>query len=219
MGNYVGGKSAAERSAEKIVKAMETQRFPWWPTIITSLISGVVGGVLVWVVQAHSERQRRETDIATSVAITVANDLRLSTGVSQATRDRLIKRQIKSDTGMFVAIYSPTVDLPPSGDAAVLKPSVLSALDEYRRRLGECAKHRQMLIDEWQVNSPPPNGKGIILTYCVSLDSVVRSGLILLDAIEADYPTVKKVITKPSGYRPIENDMPEIQKVLNDPSI
>lgn len=219
MGNYVKGKSDAERSAEKIVKAMETQRFPWWPTIITSVISGVLGGVLVWVVQAHSERQRRETDIATSVAITVANDLHMSTGVSQATRDRLIKRQIKSDTGMFVAIYSPTVDLPASSDTAVLKPSALSALDEYRRRLAECAKHRQILINEWQVNSPPLNGKAILLAYCVSLDSVVRSGFILLEAIEAEYPAAKKVITKPSGYKLIESDMPEIQKVLNDPSI
>jgi hypothetical protein len=176
MTTYIGGKSDAAQSADKIVRVLETQRFPWWPTIITAIISAFLGGLAVWIVQAHIERQRRESDIATSVAITVANDLRLSTSVSHATRDWLIKKQIKNDTGVFVAMYSPTVDLPASGETVILKPTAVSALDEYRRRLVNCAKQRQQLIDEWEANAPPPNGKALLLMYCVSLDSVVRGG-------------------------------------------
>jgi hypothetical protein len=37
--------------------------------------------------------------------------------------------------------------------------------------------------------------------------------------MEKDYPQVKKAITKPPPYTPIDEDMPKIQKVLNDPNV
>lgn len=214
MSRRGNGNSVAKHGRE----SRDGERFPWWPTIVTSIISASIGGLLVWVVQERSQRQQREADVATTVAIAVANDLRFSGGIAEATREKLIKRQLTGDFVQYAAVYSPVVDIPPVTDASIMRPAVVTALDMYRRTLAECAKHRQLLIEAWKENSPPSNAKALVFVYCVSLDSVVCSELSLLTALETEYPFVSKFITEPAPYRPLKADMPEIDKILMDPS-
>jgi len=130
------------------------------------VISAIVGGVVVWFVQEQGQRRQKETDIASCVAILVANDLRDSIEVGETMRQRLMKRTMDQEAATYSDMYSAMVNLPASMDTAILKPVVIAELDKYRRVLADCAKDHQLLVDAWRENSPPPNAKKRLFIYC-----------------------------------------------------
>ncbi len=102
------------------------------------------------------------------------------------------------------------------GEAAILHPDVIAALDSYRRLLSECTKHRQTYLDLFKGHPDEFQCRGALTTYCIGLDSVVRSGLILLRALHEHHPASGADDSGLPSYRLIDEDMPDIQKALID---
>ncbi len=216
MNLTVNGESEVTRSAHKITEAIRKQPFPWVPTLICGIIITTIAVLITYYVTERLNRESREEDAGKMIAITVANDLRISIPVAQATRQMIIKKEFVTDSGIFISIYSPLVDLPSVTETAVLHPTVVNALDEYRRRIADFSKHQQAYVDELRQDGDRGTIKRILFVYCVSLDSVVWTGSILLQKLKEHYPTAMQGISEIPPYDPIEKDMPEIQKAMSE---
>ncbi len=217
MGNYIDGKSDAARSADKIVNAIAKQKFPWVQTLVSGIIGGILVGVAVWTLQTHFHKKALAEGVANTIAVAIANDLSISPGVSESMRERVAKREFRTDPGMFESIYSPTVELPSPIDVAALDPEVTSALDTYRRRLSECAKHRNTYLVELRSDGRQGTLQGVLFAYCVGLDSTVLSGFLLAEELQTHYPITSELLKKIPSYRPLDRDMQRLQEAMNAP--
>jgi len=216
MGNYMDGKSNAERSADKVVRALEKQPFPWVQTLTSGIIGGIMVGLVVWFIQARVHQKTLAQGVAKTIAVVVANDLSISASVSEAMRQRILKREFTVDPGIFEVIYSPTVELPSASEVAPLKSEVIRALDDYKRRLSECAKHRKIYLAELRSGGKQNTLQVVLVAYCVSLDSVVLTGLQLAHQLRQHYPSTQGIFAKlPTSYRPLREDTTRIQEALN----
>ena len=160
------------------------------------------------------EREAEATQMARIIAATVTSDLQISIPVAQGMRARIIERKSVIDPSLFASLYSPSVNLPGAGETAILHPDVIGALDSYRRLLSECNKHRQTYIDLLKGDPDEFKCRGALTTYCIGLDSVVRSGLILLRTLHEHHSASGADVSGLPSYRLIEEDMPDIQKAL-----
>jgi hypothetical protein len=212
----VDKKSNEERSAEKIARAPKKQPFQWAQNLASGIVGGIVVGLVVLFVQGYLHQKALEQNVAKTIAVVVANDTSISAIVSEFTRQHILKQEFKDNPVGFEAVYSPTVELPSASEVASLKFEVISALDEYKRRLSECSKHRKIYLSELRSGAKQNALEAALVTYCVSLDSVVLTGIELAEKLQKNYPSTQGIFEKlPIDYRPIQEDMPQIQEILN----
>lgn len=218
MGTYIGSKSDAKRTGDKIVSTLEKQKSPWVQTLVSAIVGGVVVGLVVWRVQATVYHKTLTNGVAKTIAVAIANDLKFTPVVSESTRKGFIKRQFRTDPSVFESVYSPTVELPSAIDVASLEPDVTRALDAYKRHLSECAKHRKTYLSELRTEGKESTLQDVLLTYCVSLDAVVLTGFQLAVQLQTHYPATKDLLKGvPFAYRSMEADIQQIQEVLKSP--
>ncbi len=121
--------------------------------------------------------------LARIIRNSVLNDLQYSIPVCMGIQKSIMKKEFITDVDLFRSLYSPSVSLPSNDETGVLHLEVLSALDEYRRAMKECAKHRDTYLRKLE-NKSYKNIEVVLLTYCIGLDTVVRRGMNLVHLLE-----------------------------------
>lgn len=179
-------------------------------TVVTVLIVYVPIIIFAWGyvyknfenLKIESTEQVSNMPIANSIRIAVYNDLKYTIPVTNGIQGRIKEKKFneKDDPEKFMALYSPTVVLPSVDSISSLNPEVLTWVDEYRRRLAFCAINRLYYYAELKSNKTT-NIETPLEFYGIILDSVIRTGFILLDTLDKYYPNGKNT----------RSDLPEYQ--------
>lgn len=150
-----------------------------------------------------ARRREQEVSIVRAINVAVRNDLLATVNVESGIEKMILDKRFHAAPGLFAAIYSPAAELPPTADTSILPLEVLGPLDDFRRRLSECARQHRLYLDALS----RPEGEGTeaaLLVYCVALDSEIRAGLILLRRLSDSYPEQDLGDSGLARYQPIE---------------
>jgi len=149
--------------------------------------------------------------IASSIMVSVMNDLKYSIPVAESIQDGIRKKDFIPDPDLFESLYSPNVSLPSQDKTIHLHSNVQSLLDEYKRRLDECSKHRATYLQKLREKSYDKI-ETCLLIYCIALDSVVKTGMKLLTNLNKQYPGLEQSSVILPSYNAI--DMNELTKAI-----
>lgn len=158
-------------------------------------------------------RPAQDISVTRSVRTSVLNDLKYSIPVALNIQDQIRNKEFIVDSDMFRSLYSPNVSLPSTDLTAVLHTEVLAALDEYQRRLSECAKHRATYLQKLE-NKSHDKVEVALLTYCIALDSVVRTAMTLVNRLDEHYPDEGFRKPKIPDYRGLDETIDELVKAI-----
>lgn len=191
-------------------KARSERRFQ----ILLAVAAAALGFLASHLLQAHEQSSRKQA-LVRLTSSSIRNDLSYSVLLTEGLRDNMLKGKFMADAPLFRQLYHPTVVLPEAADFGLFKPPVIDAFDEYRRHLTDCETKRQECIRALE-ESDSKNRELTLLTYLISLDSVILTGTYLAQELKSQYPESAGVDAQTVSYAPLQKFIGELQKTTNE---
>ncbi len=158
--------------------------------------------------KADDEKANR---VAFVLATTVYKELLYTIPIVNGFKENIKKGSFFRSNDQFGAIYSPKENITIGEDIFVLNQEVIENFDEYKRRVDEVAKHKNLYTT--QLKKEVKTSKIQLVIYLISLDSLIRTGYNLLKSIESNYDKDMINIGNLPTYTIIDSD--EIQKFFD----
>ncbi|MBN1902410.1 hypothetical protein JW926_13880 [Candidatus Sumerlaeota bacterium] len=193
---------------------MKEKRFQISLNIFIAVLSFLLGIGASYIFQIRSERIQR-ISLAKLIRATVTNDLHYTISTTVGIRNQIMKKKFTYTPTTFNLIYSPTVTLPSGDNLGSLEPSIVNALDEYRRRIIACEKQRSEYLNILEGNLDNYIEMAL-LTYYISLDSVVCTGINLLSELDKKYPERNSSFHDFDDYIRAEENVKELIGIVDE---
>ena len=179
-------------------------------------LSAVISASVSFCVSVFQERineQAHSESLVKQIRTTILNDLDLIIPVTEN-----IEKSLSSNQVMLIGFkmyYYPTVILP-MDNLGMLSDSTLNYIDVYQRRIDQCLRIREGYIDLLKSSTDVKLLKRGLFYYYVSLNSVIRNGINVIQDIDKHYPNLDKFNKQLPAYISLDDFKKKVNNIISE---